>query len=129
MLGPQVQRAVDELRDCFAGLNLLAVADGVGGARVLVEGVALSPIYVQEDTWLGAHLPVQIPYADIYPLFVRGDLARRDGRPLAAGFGVGHAFMDRPAVQVSRRSNARDPLVDTPCIKFLKVIEWIRTQP
>lgn len=128
MVAAHVGKAIEELKACFSLSELIVEPDGNGGARVLLEPVPLSPIYTAGDTWLGAHIPVQIPYADIYPLFVRGDLARKDGRPLGVGFGAGHAFMNRPAVQVSRRSNGRDPTIETPAIKFLKVIEWIRVQ-
>ena len=129
MISPHVQVAIGELGASFPGSSVLREPDGSGGARVLIEQIALSPTYAQSDTWLGAHIPVQIPYADVYPLFVRGDLARKDGRSLGEAMAPGHSFMNRAAVQVSRRTNARDPSVETPTLKFLKVIEWIRARP
>lgn len=125
----QVSAALENLRACFEGSELIIEPDGSGGARVLVEVASLSDIYVQAQTWIAGHLVPQLPYADIYPLFVRGDLARRDGRPLGSGLSPGQVFMGRSAVQASRRSNQRDPAIELAGHKFLKVIEWLRTHP
>jgi len=76
----------------------ITVCHDVGGARVAVETVALSGLYKQPETWIAGHLAAQLPYADIYPLFVRGDLARCDGRPLGAGLASGQLFLGRSAV-------------------------------
>jgi hypothetical protein len=122
-----VSVAIENLRACFPHCQVTTEADGNGGARVAVEVVDLSDIYVQQQTWIAGHLVPQLPYADIYPLFVRGDLARRDGRPLGTGLSSGHMFLGRSAVQASRRSNRRDPAIELAGHKFLKVIEWLRT--
>jgi hypothetical protein len=124
--GP-VSAAIENLRACFPGSQLVVESDGAGGARVAIESVELSSTYVQNETWVAGHLVPQLPYADIYPLFVRGDLARRDGRPLGPGLSAGQMFLGRSAVQVSRRSNRRDPAIELAGHKFLKVIQWLRT--
>jgi hypothetical protein len=129
MLLPEVEKALEELRASFPGCSVLIEEDGGGGARVLVEGAGLNEKYAQADTWLAGHVPAQIPYADVYPLFIRGDLSRRDGRPLGEAMAAGQTFMGRMAVQVSRRSNARDPKVETPAMKFLKVLAWVNSRP
>ena len=126
-LNAPVSAAVENLRVCFPDSQIVIESDGNGGARVAVETVALSGVYVQDATWIAGHLAPQLPYADIYPLFVRGDLARRDGRPLGTGLSPGHMFLGRSAVQASRRSNRRDPAIELAGHKFLKVIEWLRT--
>ena len=128
-LNASVSEAVENLRACFPHSQLVIESDGGGGARVAVEAVQLSDVYVQNETWVAGHLVPQLPYADIYPLFVRGDLARRDGRPLGTGLSAGHMFLGRSAVQASRRSNRRDPAIELAGHKFLKVIEWLRTHP
>ena len=128
-LNAAVTAAVENLRACFPDSQILIESDGVGGARVAVETVPLSDVYVQNVTWVAGHLVPQLPYADIYPLFVRGDLSRRDGRPLGAGLSGGQMFLGRSAVQASRRSNRRDPAIELAGHKFLKVIEWLRTHP
>jgi hypothetical protein len=124
-----VAAAIENLRACFPGSQIVVDSDGSGGARVAVETVQLSDTYVQNETWIAGHLVPQLPYADIYPLFVRGDLARRDGRPLGTGLSAGQMFLGRTAVQASRRSNRRDPAIELAGHKFLKVIEWLRTHP
>ena len=128
-LSAPVSAAVENLRACFPNAEIVVEPDGSGGARVAVEDVELSDVYVQNQTWVAGHLVPQLPYADIYPLFVRGDLARRDARPLGTGLSTGHMFLDRSAVQASRRSNRRDPTIELAGHKFLKVIEWLRTHP
>lgn len=128
-IAENVQKAIDEMLLAFPGTALTTEPDGSGGARVMVEPVLLSPIYLQKDTWIGGHIPVQIPYADVYPLFVRGDLTRANGTALGEAMATGQMFMNRSAVQVSRRSNARDPQIETPAMKFIKVINWIRSRP
>jgi hypothetical protein len=124
-----VSAAIDSLRTSFPESAITVEPDDLGGARVAVETVALSAQYEQTDTWIAGHLVAQLPYADIYPLFVRGDLRRRDGRPLGSGLSNGQAFLGRSAVQVSRRSNRRDPKIETAAHKFMKVVEWLRHHP
>lgn len=126
-LNASVSAAVENLRACFPDSKVFLEVDGNGGARVAIESVPLSDTYVQSETWIAGHLVPQLPYADIYPLFVRGDLARRDGRPLGSGLSAGQMFIGRSAVQVSRRSNRRDPSIELAGHKFLKVITWLRT--
>ncbi len=129
MIAPHVAAAIEELKESFPGSEVAVEPDGAGGARISIQSVPLGGFYLSDETWIGAHIPVQIPYADVYPLFVRGDLARRDSRPLGEALASGHAFMGQSAVQVSRRSNWRDPNIETPALKFLKVIEWLRSRP
>ena len=128
-LVPPVLAALDSLRACFPGNEIFVEPDGAGGARVAVEAVELSDLYNQDHTWVAGHLVPQLPYADIYPLFVRGDLARRDARPLGTGLSAGHMFLGRGAIQASRRSTRRDPAIEQAGHKFLKVVEWLRTHP
>lgn len=128
-LNAHVLAAIESLRACFPGKEVVIEPDGSGGARVAVEAVELSELYRQDQTWIAGHLVPQLPYADIYPLFVRADLARRDGRQLGSGLSAGHMFLNRSAVQASRRSNRRDPAIELAGHKFLKVIEWLKTHP
>ena len=120
-----VAKAVEEIRGAFPGAAVIVQEDNAGGAKVRVDGIPLSAAYVQESTWIAADIPAQVPYVDIYPLFVRGDLSRRDGGVLGAGLSTGHTFMEMSAVQASRRSPRRDANVETPAIKFLKVVAYL----
>ncbi len=122
-----VQAAIGEIEGTFAPSPVVVVPDGQGGARVIVERAVLGPPYVQALTWLGAHLPAQLPYSDVYPVFVDGALRRCDGASLVAPITPGHSFMNRPAVQVSRRSNRVDLDIQSAAMKLQKVLHWMRT--
>lgn len=127
-MNPLVEKALEEIRVRFSPEEFVVEPDEQGGARIRFGPVALSSSFVQETTWLAGHLPPQIPYADVYPIFVRGDLARKDGAALKAPVTPNHAFMGQLSVQVSRRSNKRDPAVETPALKFAKVLAWLNSQ-
>ena len=120
-----VQAAIGEIRANFVHSPLVIEPDGQGGARVIVEHASLGPPFAQKATWVGAHLPAQLPYSDVYPVFVRGDLKRSDGAALRAPVTAGHTFMNRAAVQISRRSNRVDLNTQSPAMKFQKVLHWI----
>lgn len=122
---PAVARAIEELRAGHPGVTLETVEDGDGGARVIVERVVLGGTWREGTSWVGFRIPFTYPYADIYPHFVRGDLTRRDGGPLGEALSP-TTFEGRPAIQVSRRSNRRDPSIETAHIKLLKVLAWLQ---
>ena len=138
---PEVRLAVDQIIKQFPRQQIVVAEDQTGGACVIVDGEPLGPPYEQADTWIGFHITDQCPYADTYPHFVRSDLTRTDGKPLGEAMTDGHTFPaadvlrnkaempSQPAIQLSRRSNHRDPAgFETPLIKFFKVIEWIRSR-
>jgi hypothetical protein len=132
VLKPAVEQALTELRQRFGTEAVQHKEDGIGGAYVLVDDVDLGDAYTDETrhSWMGFHIGYQYPMADIYPHFVRPDVRRTDAR----GFGNGvsaaqYAGHSRDALQLSRRSNGRDPAMETALIKMLKVLEWIRRGP
>ena len=125
---PEVKFALDQLASSFPGSRHVVQEDAEGGAYVIVEGVPLGPSYEQQTTWVGFRIGFQYPYSDVYPHFVRSDLRRIDGKPLGEGMSSA-SFMDRPAIQISRRTNNLNPAVQTASIKLLKVLEWLRTRP
>ena len=59
--------------------------------------------------------------------FVRPDLARVDGQVLGEATSAG-SFEDRPAIQLSRRSNHLDPATDTAALKLAKVLAWLSSR-
>ena len=127
---PEIETAVEQIRQTFAGCELTTRDDGEGGAFIIVEGVSPGSTFRQETTWVGFHLTFQYPFSDVYPVFVRGDLSRTDGRSIAGpGIQTGYTFEGRPAVQLSRRSNHLNPATDTAALKMLKVIKWLGEQP
>jgi hypothetical protein len=128
MLSPDVERAIQELRESFPGHDLAYVEDGQGGARVTMQGFATGADLKPETTWVGFAITFQYPATDVYPHFVRPDLARSDGRALE-GEGMSVAAWDgKPAIQLSRRSNRWRQGQDTAAIKLTKVIDWLRTR-
>src|SRR5690348_655405 len=105
-MGPDVARAVEEVRLAYPGNAVTATPDGDGGAWVVVEGLPLGDTYCVPSTWVGFRIAFQYPYADVYPHFVRADLARANGMPLGDGMTPGvFPFDARQAIQISRRSN------------------------
>jgi len=123
-----VAQAIEEIRARFEGHEVRVREDGEGGAIVTVDDLALGPLYAQATTWLSARIVCTYPYADVYPHYVRPDLTRVDGRALGTGTSVG-TWENAPAIQLSRRSNQLDAAVDRADLKYLKVIEWLRTGP
>jgi len=138
---PDVQEAIDEIKQHYRGLNVLVGPDKDGGACVIVEGVALGPPYAQPNSWIGFHITHACPYADVYPHFVRHDLSRTDRNALGEAITPGHQFPQpgvvvgdtlpsHPAIQISRRANKREPNSDleTPLLKTLKVLRWLMSR-
>lgn len=124
-----VAKAVEELRLHFEGHQMSVQEDGDGGAWVIIEEVPIDGLYTFGHSWVGFRITFQYPHADVYPHFVRGDLQRLDGRPLGEGIQAGQAFLGRPALQLSRRSNRLNPRTDTALLKLHKVLLWFRTHP
>ena len=85
----EIENAIAEL--CEALPNRVIVTELTGGnIKTIVRDCSLagSP-YVQADTWCGFTITFAHPLADIYPHFVRSDLARKDGKPFGQGFHPG----------------------------------------
>lgn len=132
MLKATVEQALTELREQFGPDAIEHKEDGAGGAYVVVNDLDLGSAYTEETrhSWMGFHIGFQHPMADIYPHFVRPDLKRKDGRGFGSGMSVAeYVGFGRAALQLSRRSNHRDPATETALIKVLKVIDWIRSGP
>lgn len=122
-----VEQALHALREAFPQAALAVEEDGAGGAYVLLEPVDLGAKFTPSSTWIGGHLPPQLPYADVYPLFIGAEVARKDRASFSAPITVGHKFRGRSALQISRRSNRLDPAVQTAAMKFQKVLHWLRS--
>ena len=126
-MNPEVDEAVAQLRASFPGVTVTAQEDGDGGGIITMYPIDPGPSYHQSETWLKFAISCQYPYSDVYPLFVRVDLTRSDGSNHGQGVTVG-SFCGEPALQLSRRSNRRDPAMDTAARKVARVIEWLQTQ-
>ncbi len=122
---PSVISAVEGLKKAFPNAGVTVIAeDGQGGAFVVLDPIELGEKFSPSTTWFGGHLPASLPYADIYPLFMGADVKQADGQALQGPLAP-LAWMNKPAIQVSRRNN-RIAGGHTAASKFLKVIEFVR---
>ena len=125
----EVSTGIEELKRQFSASSFTVREDGQGGAYVVIEPVSLGPRYRPEQTWIGFHIPAQYPYADIYPVFVGGEIRRVDGNAFAAPVTPGHNFEGRVAIQVSRRSGAAQNGLQRATAKVLKVLDFLEKLP
>ena len=132
-----VEKALTGIRATFAGKAIQVVESPCGGAHVLIESVDLGAPFAQSDTWLGFFLNNACPDADLYPLYVRGDLVRADGAKLEPPLHVNQSWPPtnvagipvRNAVMVSRRQkNSASIGRETPVIKLLTILKWMKSQ-
>jgi hypothetical protein len=121
----EVSSAIEELRRQFSAATVTVREDGQGGAYVVIEPISLGPNYRPEQTWFGFQIPAQYPYADIYPVFIGGDVVRANGMAFIAPVTRGHQFEGRPAIQVSRRSSAAQSGAQRVATKILKVVDFL----
>ncbi len=125
-LAPAIAEAVEAVRSHFAGHPVEVHADGAGGVVVIIENVPVGSAYAPSMTWLGFHISAAYPDADVYPHYT-GVLARADGQP--HGPAVQQVqWQDRPALQISRRSNRRDAAVDNAALKAERIRRWLADQ-
>ncbi|MFI9580396.1 hypothetical protein ACIHCQ_00745 [Streptomyces sp. NPDC052236] len=123
---PAVAEAVEAVRAHFAGHPVEVVADGAGGVFVIVGEVPVGPAYTSSATWLGFQVSAAYPDADIYPHYT-GLLARADGQPHGPAIQQVQ-WQNRPAMQISRRSNRRDAAVDNVALKAERIRRWLADQ-
>jgi hypothetical protein len=124
-----VQDAVNTIQKAFPDSKFAVTEDGAGGAFVIVETVDLGAKFTPAITWIGGHVPPQVPYADVYPLFIGGEVRFSNGTVFVPPINVGHNFQGRPATMISRKTNRLDPTLQTPACKFQKVLYWLINTP
>ena len=120
-----VANAIEELKRAFPSSDVYCREDGEGGAYVIVEDVAIGGRYWPSSTWLGGHITALYPYADIYPLFIADNVRRVDGVAFEPPVTPGAQFLERPALQVSRRNNHTQHYPQTAVAKFIKVLHFL----
>lgn len=128
---PNVAQALALLTTTFDDWELVTVPDGQGGLWVETPCVTLGAPYIQATTFLVFLLPFGLPGVDIYPMFVRHDLARIDGQPLGQAFQQTSLAWPgeptpRPVVQVSRLTKG-NLAAQTAAQKVTKVLGWMKT--
>lgn len=133
-----VAGAIEELRVAFPDCAVTFAEDGEGGASVRIDPVDIGPGFEPRRTWIGFHITWPYPDADVYPLFIDAQVKYVGSRP-AANTHPGGALpvpmsrgatmpgFEKPAIQISRRSNRRDPETDSAARKALRVIDFLRT--
>ena len=121
----EVVNAIEELKQAFPSSTVYSREDGNGGAYVIVEDVAIGCRYQPSSTWIGGHITTLYPYADIYPLFIADNVRRVDGVAFEAPVTPGVQFLDRSALQVSRRNNHTQHYPQTAVAKVLKVLHFL----
>lgn len=124
---PEVEAAIAEIKEAFPGSKIEAISEPQGGAYVAIQNLTIGERFIPSTTWIGFLITFQYPDADVYPHFIRGDLRLADGQPLPAGITGPTTWQNRPALQVSRRSNRWTAGVDTAASKLAKVLSWLRT--
>jgi hypothetical protein len=123
---PSVTAALEGLKKAFPNATVRVLReDGNGGVFAAVDDVELGRKFTPTKTWFGAQLPANLPYADIYPLFMGAEAKRADGGALTGPLS-GLVWEGRQAFQISRRNN-RMCGGQSAVAKFLKVIEFVRS--
>ena len=125
---PSVALAVEQIKLNFPSCDLQVTPDGNGGGWFMLQKVVLGEPYANELIWMGGDLSAQLPYADLYPVFVSAELRRVDGKPLGEAIAQNANFHGLVAVQISRRSNHRDAKLENPAIKLRKVLSWLKSR-
>ena len=120
-----VANAIEELKRAFPASDVFSQEDGEGGAYVIVEDVSIGCRYLPSSTWLGGHITALYPYADIYPLFIADNVHRVDGLAFEPPVTPGAQFVERPALQISRRNNHTQHYPQTAVAKFIKVLHFL----
>lgn len=120
-----VATAIEELKRQYAMSVLTAREDDQGGAYVVMDPVNLGEKFRPTATWIGFQIPAQYPYADIYPVFIGGDVQRTDGAAFQAPITPGHSFEGRSALQISRRCAAAQSGSQKAVAKILKVLNFL----
>jgi len=124
---PDVEQAIQEIREAFDGHIVDVAPEGHGGAYVTVHDVAIGSSFTPARSWIGFVIPFQYPHADVYPHFIGGDVQRPDGGPYGEAISTS-TWQGRSALQISRKSNRWNAATDTAALKLIQVLEWLKTR-
>lgn len=120
-----VQEAVEEIRRAYSDHPVSVEKEEQGGAYVTVGDLSIGSQYQPETSSCRFTITFQYPQADIYPHFLDPGVKRKDHNNHPQGFGGGK-WRGNDMLQISRRSNKIDPMVDTAALKLEKVLQFIR---
>lgn len=132
-----VETAIAQLRCGLPGHAIRVKEDNDGGAFVVIDDLGIGANFDPSRSWIGFHITFPYPDADVYPHFL--DAAVRyvgsaptpnthpDGDlPTPLTRGAQMPGFDLPAIQVSRKSNHRNPDDDTALHKLLRILDFLR---
>jgi hypothetical protein len=125
----EVSRAIAELQRAFPSSEIDVTEDGQGGSYFTLKDLDLGEGYTPQHAWLGAHIPAQYPYADIYPVFMDPSVQRTDGKSFDVPITHGASFNGIPAIQISRRNNHAHMHPQTAVAKIVKVLDFLEKLP
>ncbi len=134
-----VQQSIEEIKAAGVGANVEVKEDPDGGAYVLVDGVDISSAFEPSTSWIAFQIVWSYPDADCYPHFIVPEVTyvgsgaapnvHADGNlPTSMTRSAVAPGFDRPAIQVSRRSNRRSSETDSALHKLLRVVEFLRSR-
>jgi hypothetical protein len=134
-----VEAAIAELRAGLPGHEVLVQPDADGGAYVIVDELHLGDHFAPSISWIGFQITWTCPDADTYPHFIdpnvryMGEGAAPNhypegSLPTSMTRGAIMPGFDKPAIQVSRRSNRRNAETDTPLQKLLRILAFMRSR-
>lgn len=121
----EVSSSIEELKKQFNNSTFTIRDDESGGAYITIDNIYLGERFRPTHSWVGFQIPAQYPYADIYPVFIGGDVVRVDGIPFVAPVTLGHSFEGKPAIQVSRRNGSATSGSQKASSKILKILDFL----
>ena len=124
---PEIEKAIEEIKDAFTDNPVDVIPENQGGAYVIVNDLSFGDNYIPEHGWIGFLIGFQYPRADVYPHFFDRAVMRKDKKPFGDGFSATQ-WNQREVWQISRRSKRLISDIDTAAFKLAKVLEWIRSQ-
>jgi hypothetical protein len=136
---PEVEEAVEEIRQSGVGAHTGFTPDADGGAFVLVDGVEIGEAFSPSVTSITFQIVWTYPDSDCYPHFIDAGITyigtgptpnqHVDGNlPTSMTRGATAPGFGQAAIQVSRRSNRRNAENDSALQKLLRVIEFLRSR-
>jgi hypothetical protein len=136
---PDVVAAIKELEAALIGGAVRIVEDRDGGAHMVVDDVAIGDSFSPRSSWIGFHVAWTYPDSDVYPHFMDAGVRyvgsgpapnqHPEGNlPAALTRGATMPGFGLPAIQISRRSNHRNPDIDTAAQKLLRIADFLRTR-
>lgn len=128
-LATAVSAGLSELAGAYPEHRMEHCPDGAGGAWVMLHDLCLGVAFKPSMSWVAFPLSAMYPRTHVYPHFVRPDLVRVDGTPLATPLHPAQQVpvFDMPAVMVSRSSPRWDPARDTAALKLQRVLLWFQS--